>query len=483
MLNLIPTPKKQTVVNEEFHSMANTASTAVAEWQDALDVFCESVARIYELDLAREGEEGILLVCDKTLAENAYAIDSTKGLVIRAATREGALYGLASALQLIELKNGSLAVQSVLIEDHPDKDYRSFMISAGSIFHPLQKMLKYVDLCFYYKVKYLHLHLADIKLYCYPSKAFPKLCKEGQHYTFEEIKVLNDYAAARGVVLVPELEGPGHAKVLTEAYPEIFENYTDEARTESVAATGSKFSTQGVICVGHEKTFEAVKTLIGELIEMFPNSPYFHIGGDEASFDMWEHCATCRKYMEEHGIASVEDLYGEYVGRVASYVLSLGKTPIVWEGVAKEALRFIPKGTIMIAWSGKYQLATDHLALGFKIINAAWKPLYLVSRYIPHYDHYSYEDILDWNMYNWQHWAPTVSTCQNPLTIEPTDKHLGTALCSWGLRYEQLITRLLECMPAYAERAWTAERRLELEEYCLIMRACAHKPTKLITDK
>ena len=455
MLNLIPTPKKQTVMNEDDHAISHTAFTAVAEWQDIMDTFCDSISRIYEIDMARGGQGGVLLVLDPTLDEDAYVLDSSEAIVIRASAREGALYGLATALQLVDLKGGVLSVQSVLVEDKPDKDYRSFMIATGRIFHSFKKMLKYVDLCFYYKLKYLHLHFADADRYTMPSKAFPKLCKPGKHYTFEEIKALNAYAAARGVVLVPELEGPGHARVLTEAYPEVFACYTDEARTEPVGVTGSKFSAHGVICVGYERTFEAIKTLIGEIVEMFPDSPYIHIGGDEAPFETWELCATCRAYMEKNGIASVEDLYGEFVGRVAAHVLSIGKTPIVWEGVARGSMHYIPKETIVIAWSGVRGLAPEYLEKGYSIINAAWKPLYLVTRYIPHYDHYSYEDILDWDMHNWQHWAPVVSITENPLHIEPTDKLLGTALCAWSMEYEQLISRLLECMPAFAERAWT----------------------------
>lgn len=46
--------------------------------------------------------------------------------------------------------------------------------------------------------------------YTLPSKAFPKLCVEGKHYTEEQIKYLREYAAARGVVLIPEFECPGH---------------------------------------------------------------------------------------------------------------------------------------------------------------------------------------------------------------------------------------------------------------------------------
>ena len=82
-------------------------------------------------------------------------------------------------------------------------------------------------LCFFYKVKYLNLHFADNKIYTLPSRAFPKLCVDGMYYTEEQIRHLREYAKARGVVLIPEFECPGHAKSLTCAYPEIFSNHVE----------------------------------------------------------------------------------------------------------------------------------------------------------------------------------------------------------------------------------------------------------------
>ena len=49
------------------------------------------------------------------------------------------------------------------------------------------------------------------------------------------------------------------------------------------------------------------------------------------------------------------------MGRVAAYVLTLGKTPIVWEGFPKESSHYVPKETVVIAWESHYQLAQDLL--------------------------------------------------------------------------------------------------------------------------
>ena len=185
MLNLIPTPKKCTVVSEELHPVCPMTVTSEMAWRGAARAFCDSVSKIYEVNMATANGCAVLLDLDASLPEGAYVLDSTgEDVVIRAATVEGAQYGIATLLQLLEKQGAGIGVPSVVIEDHPDKEYRAFMIATGRIFHPVKKMLKYIDLCYFYKVKYLHWHLADSLLYSVPSKAFPKICQQGKCYSF-----------------------------------------------------------------------------------------------------------------------------------------------------------------------------------------------------------------------------------------------------------------------------------------------------------
>ena len=482
MVNLIPTPKKHTVQNEALHVIPSAVYTDVAAFGEALATFSKSVSKIYDIEMTLSPEAGIVLVLDPTLSRNAYALESECGIIIRASSVEGAHYGLATALQLLEKKGDALAVPSVSIEDYPDKDYRAFMIATGRIFHPVKKMLKYIDLCYFYKVKYLHWHLADSLLYSVPSKAFPKICKEGKCYSYEDIKTIRTYAADRGILIVPEVECPGHTTVLTDAYPEVFACFSDKERTRVVDPLQFEHGAAGVVCVGSERSVEGIKTLIREIIELFPDAPYIHLGGDEAPFGTWDACVECQKYMKEQGIASSKELYAEYVGRMASYVLSLGKTPMVWEGFAKEYNHYIPRETVVIAWEARYQLAQELLDSGFKIINASWKPLYIVTRYLTQYAHYTYEDILSWNIYNWQNWHPKSYATLNPVNIAPTDDLMGATLCAWSMQYEQLISRLLQNMPAFSERTWSLERRQDLPTYQRTFGEVGDKAAKLITD-
>lgn len=480
MINLLPTPKKYEIRHEEFHNFPMVLHCEVEEWKDAVEAFCESFFKIFETDIAVGEKGGIELVYDASVRKDGYVLDSAESLEIRASDKEGLNYGFASALLLLKQKDEELSVQNVHIEDYPDKEYRAFMIDIGYVWQPFDKLLKYVDLCFLYKINHLHMHISDINIYSLPSKAFPKLPAKNKHYTFEQIAELNRYAAARGIHLVPEFECPGHANTLNRIYPEVFSNHAEGETGEFYNELGYQIDPNGLLCAGSQVAFEGVKTLLAEIVEMFPNAPYIHIGGDEAPYQCWEQCRDCQAYMKEHGIADAHELYSEYVGRVASYVLSLGKIPMVWEGFPKESSHYVPKETVVIAWESHYQMCYELLENGFKIINASWQPTYLVDSLICRWGP---KELLNWGVHNWQHWWPHSDARLNPINLAPTDDVLGATMCSWNLTYEQHISRLLENFPAFAERTWMVKRVLDYEEYCKVFENILKKAAWLIQDR
>ncbi len=460
MVPVIPIPKKYTEYNEASLSLPLQAQADLC-WQRELTVLGELFLQINGLPL-EEGPGAIRLCKDASLAPDAYVLDIRDGICLYASDREGLLYGMATLLQLVKVSDDRIIAPAVRVEDHPDKEFRAFMFDPGYAIQPFRLLRKYVDLCFLYKVNHLHVHFADNSFYTLPSEAFPDLPSKGHHYTYEQLKQFNDYATSRGIKIIPEFECPGHAELLNKRYRDVFGCHSEGGSSEFYNELGDKYSSDALICAGSEKSFEGVKKLLKEIVEMFPDAPYIHIGGDEAQHELWANCADCQAYMKEHGITSTKELYGEYMGRVAAYVLSLGKIPMVWEGFPKFTNHYIPKETVVIAWESHYQLANELLEDGFKIINASWQPLSLVSsltkRWTP-------EDILNWNVYNWQHWWPNSHALLNPINVQPTEQVMGATLCAWGLNYEQLMSRLLENMPAMSERVWTVERKRSFDEY------------------
>ena len=454
--NIVPTPKsvkafdgKTTVellLNCEEESFGEYAAT-----------FKECFKKLFKVNF-KDGFGGVTLRKDDTLPTQAYRYDSTDGIVLSASSAEGILYAIATLLLTATVKDGKLTVSRAVIEDYPEKEFRALMVDLARAWHPAYTVYQYIDLCFILKIKYLHLHFIDNERYTLPSKAFPLLNDE-ESYTYDEIAKMRERAKARGVVIIPEFEVPGHAAKLTGAYPEIFANEIDRDVETAKTENGTLITDASVVCAGKSEIMSAVKTLLKETCELFPDAPYVHIGGDEANIKVWSSCPHCREYMAKHNISGIYELYSEFVGRTAKALLELGKTPIVWEGFPKEGVAHIPKETVVIAWETMYHMPHDLIKEGFKVINASWKPLYVVPNPEARFN-WGITDIIDtWSVYNWQHWYEKSAAYKKPIDIEPTEQLIGAMLCLWECTFEQEINRGMNNLAALSEKTWSVESR------------------------
>lgn len=476
---ILPTPKLLRP-EEGTVSLLLTVTTDYAPWKEYVSTLRASLEKIHEVEI-QEGEGGVLLHYDQTLAKGHYTLCADHGVTLSASDEEGILYAVATALQCLSVKRDSLVCDKVYVEDHPDKSYRALMVDLAREWHAPYTIHKFIDVCFMLKVKYLHLHFIDDQRYTLPSHVLPKLNDRCRHYTFEQIEEMRAYAHARGIVIIPEFEAPGHARFMVENYPEIFANHMESGSDATlVTENGDVIDAGNILCAGSKQCEEAIRLLLKEICDMFPDSPYIHIGGDEANIKAWNSCSLCTQYMKEHEIDGVYDLYSEFVGRVAQMVLDLGRTPIVWEGFPKQGAWRVPKETVVIAWESHYHLAQDLLDAGFKIINGSWKPLYIV----PSYKHgrWATEEILAWNVYNWQHWWVNSEATLNPIHVAPTDQLLGAQLSSWECSYEQEISRVMENLSALSERTWNLRRYWTDLEFHHRMAATMRKICRLIQD-
>ena len=450
--NILPTPKKVTMMNGTV-ALPFFVSTEHAEWSVYTKTLSDAFQKLFAQPLS-EGN-GIKLCYDPTIPKKHYKLDSVNGIVLSASDSEGLLYAMATLIQAIQKKDDCLTLEKAIIEDYPDKDYRTLMVDLAREWHPVHSVHKYIDLCFILKINYLHLHFIDDQRYTLPSKAFPHITDGNRFYSFEDIEGFRAHANRCGVTLVPEFEVPGHAKSLNRNYPDVFANKIVDTSHDITTEMNVSISADSLICAGSAKTFAAIKTLLAEVAELFPETPYIHIGGDEACIQAWNSCSVCREYMEKNGIEDEYELYSEFVGRVARAVLDLGKTPIVWEGFPQKGVKHIPKETVVIAWESHYHMADDLLREGFKIINGSWQPLYIVPGLKRRW---GIPQILSWNVYNWQHWWPQSKAFLNPINVAPTENVLGAQLSVWECTFEQEIGRTIENLAALSERTWTVDR-------------------------
>lgn len=458
---VVPVPKSYKVKEGRLKLVPQIISE-YSEWDLLANTFCECVIKIFGAEFT-SGSKGVRLFYDADVKNEAYVLDVDEDVKIYASSYQGCAYALATVLQLLD---NNLDIEKVRIEDEPDKDYRCLMIDVAREWHPFSTLLHYVDLCFFYKIKYLHVHFMDDQGYRLPSKVLPELPTKGRSYSFEEIKTLCKYANSRGVVIVPEIEMPGHARSLNDAYPDLFSNTTCMDADTCVDTTGETaiellFDVKSTICVGSDKTFYNITKLIDEVLELFPHSPYIHLGGDEVNTSAWKNCSVCREYMSDHGLQDTQELFADFIARVTSYVMEKGRTPILWEGFSKKYANKISKDVIVIGWECCYQKPNELVESGFRVINSAWKPLYLV----PGYTTWNVYDILHWNIYEWQHWYKLSEATLNPIHLTPTQQIIGAQLCAWEATYEWEIAGVINHLAALSERSWSIKRYCDDEEF------------------
>ena len=202
---------------------------------------------------------------DYTLAgfdNEGYQLNVTAdAIIITAATKTGVIRAAQTLMQLAAATGGA-SIPGVSITDYPAFKLRGFMHDVGRSFISFDELKKEVDLLSRFKVNVFHWHLTDNQGFRFESKAYPQLNQAanmtrfaGSYYTQAQCTELEAYAAERGVIVIPEIDMPGHSTAFTNAMG--YTMSSDQGRT-------------------------ALKALLSELAAAFPLAPYIHMGADEA---------------------------------------------------------------------------------------------------------------------------------------------------------------------------------------------------------
>jgi hexosaminidase len=171
---------------------------------------------------------------------------------------------------------------------------------------------------------------------------------EGMWYTQDQIREIIEYAAAKGITIIPEIDLPGHMLAALAAYPEL-------------GCTGGPYDVWGdwgisddVLCVGKEKTMQFLEDVLSEICDLFP-SEYIHVGGDECPKVRWEKCPRCQAKIRELGLKDSDEYQAEHflqayvISRMEKFINSKGKRIIGWDEILEGEVA--PNATIM-SWRG-----------------------------------------------------------------------------------------------------------------------------------
>lgn len=265
-----------------------------------------------KIDSAGEKPNNIILKIDTSLEEEEYMIQTDTQVMIKGGSYIGVAWGTVTLLQVISSSaiDNEIVFDSFRVEDKPFAPYRGLMIDVARNWHDIEVIKQMVLLCRWFKVKYLQLHMTDDQSFTFPSTAFLDLATPGRHYTKEQLIDLEKYASDRGVIIIPEIEMPGHAASFVNSVGYLF--------------SCNRNNGGDAICVGHEDVYNALDTLIGEVCSIFKSTPYFHFGADEVNESGWMNCARCMEFMEKNAIDGVEELYRYFIVRMNDIVKKHG---------------------------------------------------------------------------------------------------------------------------------------------------------------
>lgn len=309
----------------------------------------------------------------------AYNLSVTKKrIVIQASDPSGAFYAVQTLLQLLpaevfgDVREGSYLIPAVEIKDYPRFGWRGMHLDCSRHFFNAKEVKRYIDFLAMHKMNRFHWHLTDDQGWRMESKKYPLLTEKsawrvdrssddwtarkplqpgeeanyGGFFSQEEIRDIVAYAKERAVSIVPEIEIPGHSSAVFAAYPQL----SCLGKEQSVTPGGYYPADMATCyCAGNEDVFTFLEGILDEVIDLFPDAPYLHIGGDEVDKFFWKNCPKCKKRMKNEKLKNVDELQSYFIKRISDYVSSKGKQIIGWDEILEGGLA--PDATVM-SWRG-----------------------------------------------------------------------------------------------------------------------------------
>ncbi len=416
-----------------------------------------------------ESQATIRMEIDETLPEHSYELLVNDHITLTGHSAAAVALAMPSVLQSMEQVGAQYGLPKMKMIDAPDYDYRAVMLDVARRWHPLTTLYETIDMMWYYKLNYLHLHLSDNRRVAFPLDKYPKLQAMGpkgerHYYTRSELEALVSYADARGIAIIPEIEVPGHSTQLWQQYPEVFgsvDSLTGEARSLYV------------VNMAKEKTYEAIEEIMQDLAAVFYTSPYIHIGCDEVYLEAVKGVPEYQAYCQKHNLQAAaegdaNELFSHFINRVNAMVKKTGKQAIAWEGFHATGAGSVTvdKDIKIIVWNTTYNHPQNLIDHGYTIINSTWVPLYLVGAMnlaSPA------EDIYQWDLNQWSHWNEEIAD----ITLSEVKNTEGASLTYWEQRYYQVVPVLRDRIAAYAQRLWSNKRdTISFAEFDAMAQAC-----------
>ena len=387
-ITVVPYPNEVEIQNGAFKAAGadihyapefeQFAKDAIVSFGEQLSSTSGKVSQITEGD----SDKGFCFRLNAELPEEAYTLKVGKrSVIVEASSLNGVIYAIQTMKQMLPAEifgkekaaDADWTMQCCTINDAPRFGYRGTHLDVGRHFFTVDEVKCFLDILEFHKINRFHWHLTEDQGWRVEIKKYPKLTEvgsirketlvghlsrsntydgtpygEGMWYTQDQIREIVDYAARKGITVIPEIDLPGHMQGALAAYPEL-------------GCIGGHYDvwckwgvSEDVLCVGKESTMKFLEDVLAELCELFPGE-YFHIGGDECPKVRWEKCPHCQAKIRELGLKdddkhTAEQFLQSYVtARIEKFLAGKGKKIIGWDEILEGELS--PNATVM-SWRG-----------------------------------------------------------------------------------------------------------------------------------
>jgi hexosaminidase len=293
---------------------------------------------------------------DQSGANEGYSLKIKPGAVEIRGSERGMFYGIQSLLQLFPpASNGEANLPAADITDAPRFRYRGMHLDVARHFMPVAFVKKFINLISRYKYNYFHWHLTDDQGWRIEIQKYPRLTEVGSKrgrtevgkvptngditpekdfYDQDQIRKIVAYAKERYVTIIPEIDLPGHSTAALASYPEFGCHPPYQVQTTWKASTNA-------YCP-KESTIHFIEDVLSEVIGLFPDSPYIHLGGDEVLKGSWSN-----RDLKQANLASEKEAQRWFIERIGRYINSKERKIIVWDDMVDFG---VPPDTTVMYW-------------------------------------------------------------------------------------------------------------------------------------
>ncbi|KAF9456437.1 glycoside hydrolase [Collybia nuda] len=365
---------------------------------------------------------------------------TSSSITISGSGAKGSFWGTRTVLQGLVINGGK--IPGGIVKDQPDWETRGFMLDVGRQWYPITFLTELCAYASWFKMSEFHVHLSDnlpgvdpnayarLRLRSMVSELTPHV---NETYSREQFEDFQQQCAARGVTVIPEIESPGHALVISQWKPQL-----------------ALSSDPTLLNLSFPDTIPTVKSIWQEFLPWI-HSKQVSIGADE--YD-----------------SALADDYNNFVNTMSDFISQQGQKEIrIWGTNEPSNRTSVSKNITIQHWDFGQDDPFSLIRQGYNVINSEDSFQYIVMKQSGSFPQQLDQNRL-WTGANTASggiWDPHVfdreNASNNPTITDP--RLHGAILAAWNdhgrnaSTYLEAFYSIKSGLPVIAAASWQAASR------------------------